>query len=118
MSSQQRFPSQAELSRILDEIKDPCSVAAGRAMGMSEMGLIEEASVQDGTVCIRVRLTSPTCIFTGLFRRDAEERVKAEFPDVLSVQVTFDTGLDWTPEHMSDEIRAERASRFGLLPVV
>ena len=91
----------AEIRRRLDTIGDPCSVANGVPMGIDEMGLVEAVELDDaGNVVVRLRLTSPTCFMVGYFNVEAKKRV-LEVPDVKSVEVTADIGLDWMPSMMS-----------------
>jgi metal-sulfur cluster biosynthetic enzyme len=77
-------------------------------MGIEEMGLVESVEVDpDGSVAIKLRLTSPTCHMVSYFKVEAEERAM-KIPAVRSVHATSDTGLDWSPDMMSPAAKARR----------
>lgn len=85
----------------LDEIKDPCSLAAGTPLGLTEMGLVKEVRISaDGAVTIDLRLTSPFCHMIGFFKTEAVARI-GELPGVMSVTLNADNGLDWSPRDIS-----------------
>jgi metal-sulfur cluster biosynthetic enzyme len=101
----------------LDQIQDPCSIAAAFPMGLSEMGLIADVSVSlEGHVHVRMRLTGPGCHMVGYFNEEIENRISA-LPGIRSVVMTFDVGLEWTPEHIRAETARRRkealAARYG-----
>jgi metal-sulfur cluster biosynthetic enzyme len=102
----------AEIRQRLDSIGDPCSVAHGTPMGLSEMGLVRNVEVDgEGHVLIELRLTSPTCMMIGYFDVEASRRV-SEIPGVTTVEVRADHGLDWLPSMMSES--AQRRRRASL----
>lgn len=95
----------------MDEIKDPCSVAGGTPMGLSEMGLI--ASVDQspaGDLAIVLRLTAPFCHMIAFLEAETVRTVGA-LPGVRSVTVTTDQGLDWSPDLITGAARARREAR-------
>lgn len=95
----------------LDEIKDPCSLAAGTPLGLSEMGLVKDVAVgPTGQVRIELRLTSPFCHMIGFFEAEAM-RLVSDLPGVRSVELRADNGLDWTPNDIAPEAQARRAAR-------
>lgn len=103
---------EGEVRRLLDEIHDPCSVAAGLHLGLVEMGLVKSVRVStDGDVDITLRLTSPFCEMVGFMKGEAIDRI-AELPDVKSVNVQADSGFDWSPETMSADARRRRDERL------
>jgi metal-sulfur cluster biosynthetic enzyme len=96
----------------LNGIQDPCSVAAGTSMGLTEMGLVEAVTVSaDGDVRISLRLTSPTCNMLGFMAEEAHERVRG-LPGVRSVDVVADQGLDWSPSMMAPAAQQRRRERL------
>ena len=106
---------QDEVRRILDEIKDPCSVGFGDPMGLVEMGLVQAVDVTPaGDVTVRLRLTSPFCEMIGFFKHTAVERIRS-LPSVESVTVETDSGFDWSPEYMSPARQEQRRQRLAAL---
>lgn len=96
----------------LDEIKDPCSLAAGTPLGLNEMGIVDEVLIaDDGAVMVKLRLTSPFCHMIGFFEKEARERIGA-LPSVTSVALKADNGLDWSPSRISEAARARRAQHL------
>lgn len=106
---------ESEILERLNEIQDPCSVAAGTAIGLGDMGLVEQVAVTDeGDVRISLRLTSPTCNMLGFMAEEASAKVR-DVSGVRSVEVVSDEGLDWTPSLMSPAAQQRRQARIGLL---
>lgn len=102
----------AAIRTTLDEIKDPCSLAAGTPLGLNEMGLVKHVAVgADGAVSIALRLTSPFCHMIGFFKAEALRRVGA-LEGVTSVELSADNGLDWSPRDIAPAAQARRAVRL------
>lgn len=102
----------AEILRLLDEIQDPCSVAAGTPMGLAEMGLVGSLWISpSGDVEIDLRLTSPFCHMIGFMKTEAMAKVGA-LEGVRGVTVTGDAGLDWSPELIAPEAQQRRRERL------
>lgn len=92
----------------LDEIKDPCSLAAGTPLGLAEMGLVKQVAISDaGEVMVDLRLTSPFCHMIGFFKQEAIRRIEA-LPGVTSADISADNGLDWSPSDIAPAARARR----------
>ena len=103
---------------VLDEIKDPCSIATSVPMGLCEMGIVKAIRVSDaGDVEIELRLTSPVCEMIGYMKSEALAKVNA-LPGVVSVNVRHDSGLDWTPDLIAPAAQARRGRRLQMLRVV
>lgn len=97
-----------QIRATLDEIKDPCSVAAGTPLGLDEMGLVRDVAIGDaGRVTISLRLTSPFCHMIGFFKIEAIERV-GRLPGVVAVELVADNGLDWSPRDMRPSATRDR----------
>jgi len=98
---------------VLDEIIDPCSVAAGAPAGLDEMGLVRRLSVREapGGVAIEVRIgvTEPGCMMGASFAINARERLEA-LAGVVAVDVALDHEADWEPGDL-DPAYAVRLAR-------
>lgn len=104
-----------QIRERVNTIEDPCSVAAGTAIGLADMGLVEDVKVsEEGDVRIALRLTSPTCNMLGFMAEEASARVRG-LPGVRSVEVVADQGLDWTPSLMSPAAQQQRQARIEML---
>jgi len=91
----------------LDTIVDPCSEARGTDISIVEMGLLKSVDVDDGSVHIELRITSPSCMMVGYFIEQAQERVGA-LEGVEEVSLTTDAGMRWREEMMAPEARQRR----------
>ena len=108
-------PTESDIRLLLDEIKDPCSVATSVPMGLSEMGLVKSVVIgRDGQVSIELRLTSPVCEMVAYMRNEALARI-SRLPGVTDVQVTHDSGLDWDHDLIAPEAQARRRLRLDAL---
>ena len=116
------MPDRSEALRALivselDEIKDPCSVAAGTPFGLSEMGLIDDIDISDtGNVLVKLRLTSPFCHMIGFFKQEAVRRIEA-LAGINSVELVADNGLDWSPSRISASAMSKRESHLMRMDV-
>lgn len=98
----------------LVDIIDPCSAAHAKPMGLVEMGLIESVRADGDELTVQLRLTSPFCMMVGYLT--AEIRAAAmRVPGVSSVQVKYDTGLDWDEEMIDRDAVLRRHRRLGML---
>jgi metal-sulfur cluster biosynthetic enzyme len=101
-----------EVRRVLDQVKDPCSVAASVPMGLDEMGIIKSVRVaRDGRVEVEIRLTSPFCEMVPFFKRETLEKV-GRIPGVTGVSFTHDRGWDWDPDMIAPAAQARRRERL------
>lgn len=109
------LPTEQDVRRCLDDIHDPCSVAAAVPMGLSEMGLVESVAIADsGAVQIGLRLTSPFCEMVPFMQKEAVKRVSA-LDGVTAVDVHHDAGLDWDHDLIAPAARARRDRRLQVM---
>ncbi len=101
-------PSPLEVRAQLDQIVDPCSEARGTDLSIVEMGLLKKIEIDDGTVHVQLRITSPSCMMVGYFIEQANERV-GSLPGVEDVTLETDAGLSWSEEMMSETAKERRA---------
>ena len=98
----------SDIRAILDEIKDPCSVAASIPMGLDEMGIVKSVNISgNGHVEVELRLTSPVCEMIGYMRNEAMAKIGA-LQGVTGVSVSHDSGLDWDHDMIAPEAQARR----------
>lgn len=115
---------EARVRAALDEVRDPCSVAAGVPAGIVEMGLVRSLEVSEGQdgaeVRVAIGVTEPTCLMGPSFASGARERLAA-VPGVATVHVELSHDLDWSPADMAPEYRVRltehRRGRRGSLAV-
>lgn len=106
----------AKVHEQLDEVIDPCSVSAGAALSIVEMGLITGCEISpDGKVDIRLRLSSPGCLMGGLmFAPDIEHRL-GKLEGVTGVSIALDDPHTWSEDEIAPAARArlEQARAHG-----
>ncbi len=112
-----------EVVRVLNEIVDPCSRAAGAPAGLIDMGLVRDLEVgprADGTWGVRlsIKVTEPSCIMGAAFLVEARRRLAA-MSGIGSVDVNLDHVMDWSPSDMTPAYQARlestRVQRRGAL---
>jgi metal-sulfur cluster biosynthetic enzyme len=100
---------QRAIERLLDEIIDPCSAAAGTPIGIADMGIVDKVEVgQAGQVEVRLLPTFPGCRFVAIFESIIQERLGA-LDWCTRVDVVF-AG----PEEIWDESRMSSDARNAL----
>jgi metal-sulfur cluster biosynthetic enzyme len=106
-------PTESEVRAALNEIVDPCSVAAGAPAGLDDMGLVRKIWIRQGAggaqVRVTIGLTQPMCLMGIPFMKSARERLRG-MPGVEQVEVSLESGIDWTPARLRPAYR-ERLQR-------
>ena len=97
----------AYVKAAINEVTDPCSQALGVAIGLGDMGLLWKLEVEPAgggwSVRLTLRLTSPGCLYFVYFEDSIRERI--DHPSIESLEIAFDSGLDWTPDDMAPSAR-------------
>jgi metal-sulfur cluster biosynthetic enzyme len=106
---------EAAVARVADEIRDPCSVAAGEPLGLVEMGLLRGIEVASAVgsgheVTVRLRLTAPGCLYWLYFERELQTRVGA-LDGVESLRIERDRSYDWDESEIAPAARARLRGR-------
>jgi metal-sulfur cluster biosynthetic enzyme len=107
-------PSPLAVREKLDGIVDPCSEARGTDISIVEMGLLKRIEVDDGSVHVELRITSPSCMMVGYFIEQANERV-GSLPGVEEVTLSTDAGLSWRDEMMAEAAKERRREHQAAL---
>lgn len=103
---------------LANQVHDPCALAQGVSVGLKEMGLIREIRTkqkEDGVwdVVIRIRLTSPGCLYFSYFEEQLA-RLASAYADI-SVSVEWDSCFDWTRSDMSERVLKQLDQRQALM---
>jgi metal-sulfur cluster biosynthetic enzyme len=108
----------AAVRQALRGIADPCSIAAGIPIDLTDMGLVTAITVADGQVTVQLQLTSPFCMQIGLIS-DQITGVVGALEGVTAVSVDIDHTAEWLPTMVAPEAqRRLRAVRpFPVLTV-
>jgi metal-sulfur cluster biosynthetic enzyme len=90
-----------EIARsALREVKDP-----ELDMNIVELGLVYDVEIDDGTVRVRMTLTSPGCPAGPMITNDAY-RVLRALDGVKDVNIEIVWEPYWTPERIDPKVRA------------
>jgi metal-sulfur cluster biosynthetic enzyme len=101
-------PSEAAIRAVLDTVYDPCSITFGVPLNLADMGLLTGVDIgDDGSVVVRMRLTTPGCI-EGIvkFTHEVETGV-AQVVGVTSVKAEFDDSCSWSEEDICEDGRRQ-----------
>lgn len=90
----------AEVLSALNEVYDPCSIAANASLGLVDMGLLIDHAVDGDHVRARLTVTGPGCMMAGTILKAATERLEA-IDWVAAAEVEIVMGPLWTPARMS-----------------
>jgi metal-sulfur cluster biosynthetic enzyme len=97
----------AAIRTILDQVVDPCSIATGLPISLTDMGMVREVTLSEaGVAHVELRLTSPVCWQAANIIAQVEQ-VVARVPGVGKVICTVDPASEWTPDMMATGPRAE-----------
>jgi metal-sulfur cluster biosynthetic enzyme len=99
-----------DVERALGRVHDPCSLAAGSPVSITDLGLVTGWSADGGTLRVSIAATGPGCTFLGKIA-DAARAELLVLPGIREVQVELDTELVWEPGRMSPAARAALARR-------
>lgn len=91
----------AAIRQALDQVCDPCSIAANAPVSIIDMGLVRGWSVDaEDNLVVRMCVTSPSCTM-GPHMVRAAERLLAAIPGLRSARVEIDPAVFWTPGDMT-----------------
>ena len=109
------------IREALDQVCDPCSIAASAPLSILEMGLVRGWSIDDeANLIVRMCVTSPSCTM-GPHMVRAAEALLAKIPGLNSARVEIDSRVFWTPDHMTQRgkevLDGRRSSSLAKSPV-
>jgi metal-sulfur cluster biosynthetic enzyme len=100
MSETTAAPTTEQIWEKLAEVVDP-----ELNMSITELGLVYEATFEDGEVLVTMTLTSPGCPLGPVIRGEAYAKLK-ELPGVKDVDVQIVWNPPWDPRTMaSDDVK-------------
>jgi metal-sulfur cluster biosynthetic enzyme len=103
-------PRSDDEQRVFDalgKVVDPCSIATGAPLNLSDMGLLREIIVAGGVATVKLRLTNPFCFQIGLISQEIEKKVAALD---LYCDIEVDPVDPWSTDLMTPDAR-ERLRR-------
>lgn len=101
------MPDTTAIQAMLQQVVDPCSIATGVPISLTDMGMVKAVkSNNDGVVTVELRLTSPVCWQAANIIAQVE-KVVARVPGVCKVICTIDPTSEWMPDMIAPAPRAE-----------
>jgi metal-sulfur cluster biosynthetic enzyme len=88
-----------EVTAALNDIVDPCSIATGVPIGLSDMGIVKDVCINGNDIAITLRLTSPVCWQASNIMEAVECKIGAMTG--AAVKCTIDGNAQWMPDMMS-----------------
>jgi metal-sulfur cluster biosynthetic enzyme len=90
-----------QVKAALNRVADPCSIATGVPIGLCDMGMLKDVSIDGNNVDVVLRLTSPICWQAG----NIIEAVEKQLREIMSgtVKCAIDHSAEWMPHMMADE---------------
>jgi metal-sulfur cluster biosynthetic enzyme len=89
----------ADVRAVLNSITDPCSIAAGRPMGLEDMGLVYAVRVGPRVVSVTLGTTDPRCMMAGVFLNEARSRLEPLMAG-RKLRIQLEAKKIWTPRRM------------------
>jgi FeS assembly SUF system protein len=71
-----------------------------------DLGLVYDINIEDGSVGIKMTLTTPGCMMGGMIAEEVKAKVKA-VNGVKDAKVDLVFDPPWTPDKMSQEAKAQ-----------
>lgn len=110
------------IREALEQVCDPCSIAANAPVSILDMGLVRGWSVDEqANLAVRMCVTSASCTM-GTHMVRAAEALLSRIPGLNSVRVEIDPAVFWSPEDITgrgrDLLEARRSSSLAKAPVV
>jgi metal-sulfur cluster biosynthetic enzyme len=110
------------IKAALQQVCDPCSIAANAPISILDMGLVKGWSVDaQANLAVRMCVTSASCTMGPHMVRAAEELL-SRIPGLKSVKVEVDASVFWTPQQMTGNgqtvLEERRSSSLAKSPVV
>lgn len=102
----------SEVLRCIDAVLDPCARAFSQEIGLVAMGMIEDVTISDTEVGVRLLPTFPTCLFSGVLAEEVEAKLRA-LPWCTRADVTIVAdGPLWDESRMSPLAARQKADRL------
>ncbi len=88
---------------ILDALRDVIDPEIG--INVADLGLVYEAAETDGTISVKMTMTTAACPLGGLIRDQARAALKKRFPGARAVEVELVWSPPWNADMMSDDAK-------------
>lgn len=94
--------AEAQIREVLRQIPDP-----EIGINIVDLGLLYDLRVEAGAVRVAVTMTTPACPLHEYLTNEIDAALRAQFPEVTSVQVDLVWEPPWDPSMMSDDAKAQ-----------
>lgn len=91
-------PREMALAAI-NEVIDPCSRFNGSHLGLVDLGMVKDVSVEGQSAKVTLLLDDPVCIYTFVMQKEIREALEQRGIDDVEIQICADQL--WTPDRLS-----------------
>lgn len=87
----------------INEVIDPCSRFNGSHLGLVDLGMVKDVSVQGQSAKVTLLLDDPVCIYTFVIQKEIREALGERGIDDVEIHVCGDEL--WTADRLSQTAR-------------
>jgi metal-sulfur cluster biosynthetic enzyme len=111
----------ALVHEVANQVHDPCGLAQGFKIGITDRGLMRSVKAQlsetGWIVAVRIRLTSPGCLYYFYFEQELRQRLTA-YVEIAALEISWDEVLDWTPDDLSEAAQVQFKAHYEKLQAI
>lgn len=96
-----------------DSVKDRIATALNRVIdpevgvNIVDLGLVYRAEVSGERVVVTMTMTTPACPLSSYFRREVDDSIRGQLPEIKEVEVDIVWDPPWNPEMMSEAAKLQ-----------
>jgi metal-sulfur cluster biosynthetic enzyme len=102
------LPREAVLAAI-NEVIDPCSRLNGSHLGLVDLGMVKDVSVEGQSAKVSLLLDDPVCMYTFVIQRDIREALRRQ--GIVEVDIGICVDEIWTERRLSEVARIRLSRR-------
>lgn len=84
----------------INEVIDPCSRLNGSHLGLVDLGMVKDVSVEGHSAKITLLLDDPVCIYTFVIQQEIRQALGQRGIDDVEIEICADEL--WTADRLSD----------------
>ncbi len=96
----------------INEVIDPCSRFNGSHLGLVDLGMVKDVSVEGRSAKVTLLLDDPVCIYTFVIQQEIRQALGQRGIDDVDIEICADEL--WTADRLSDFAGIRLGRRPGL----
>ena len=101
-------PSESAWAAV-NEVIDPCSRFNGSHLGLVDLGMVKDVTVDGRSATVTLLLDDPVCIYTFVIQKEIREALGQRGIDDVEIRICADEL--WTAERLSEVARMRLGRR-------